>query len=70
MSMHTTLMMLCDLEVEHRITEITNVIHDLPGIDTVVVALETGVISVEHSPLVSEADIRQALEEAGYDGRQ
>jgi copper chaperone CopZ len=30
------------------------------------VALATGTVSVEHSPLVSEADIRQVLEDEGY----
>lgn len=65
--MHTTVITVCDLDGEHCIAEITNVIHDLPGIDTVEVTPETGAVSVEHSPLVSEADILQALEDAGYE---
>ncbi len=67
--MHTTVITVGELDGEHCITEITNLIHDLPGIDTVDVAPETGVVSVEHSPLVSETDIRQALEDAGYELR-
>jgi copper chaperone CopZ len=65
--MHTTVITVGDLDGEQAIAEITNVIHELPGIDTVDVAPETGVVSVEHSPLVSEADIRFALEDAGYE---
>lgn len=65
--MHTTVMVVGDIDGEDGIAEIVNVIHDLPGIDTVDVAPETGVVAVEHSPLVSEADIRLALEDAGYE---
>lgn len=65
--MHTTLITLCGLDGEDCIHDITNVIHELPGINMVDVAPETGVVSVEHNPLVSEADIRQALEDAGFE---
>lgn len=64
--MHTTLITVDGLESEDCVHEITNVIHELPGINMVEVALATGTVSVEHSPLVSEADIRQALEDEGY----
>ena len=65
--MHTTIITVGDLDGEQAIAEITAVIHELPGIDTVDVSPETGVVSVEHSPRVSEADIRFALEDAGYE---
>ncbi|MBU0602484.1 MAG: heavy-metal-associated domain-containing protein [Gammaproteobacteria bacterium] len=67
--MHTTVITVCGLEGEDCIPDITNIIHDLPGIDSVEVAPETGAVSVEHSPLVGEVDIRQALENAGYEVR-
>jgi hypothetical protein len=68
-SVRTRLIRLCDLYGGNRFTEITNVIRDPPGIGIVVLAPETGVVSVVHSPLTSEADISQALEEARHEVR-
>lgn len=45
---------------------VMNAIQDLPGIDHAEVSLETGEAVVEHGPLVSEGDVRAAVEEAGY----
>lgn len=64
--MHTTIIMLPDLDGRDCVADIVNVIHDLPGIDNVEVVPETGVVSVAHSPLVSGDDICQALEDAGF----
>ncbi|WP_018413372.1 heavy-metal-associated domain-containing protein [Methyloversatilis thermotolerans] len=64
--MHTTVIVVDGLSGEDDIHDITNTVHELPGIGLVDVALATGTVSIEHSPLVSEADIRQALEDEGY----
>ncbi|WP_018228110.1 heavy-metal-associated domain-containing protein [Methyloversatilis universalis] len=64
--MHTTLITVDGLRGEDDVNDIINAIHELPGISLVEVALATGVISIEHNPLVCEADIRQALEDDGY----
>lgn len=45
---------------------VMNAIQDLPGIDHAEVSLDTGEAVVEHGPLVSEGDVRAAVEEAGY----
>jgi copper chaperone CopZ len=68
--MHTTVIALLDVEGGDDEADVVNVIHDLPGIARVDVALDTGVVSVEHSPLVSGDDICQALEAAGFAVRQ
>ena len=48
----------------HRL--VMNAIQDLPGIGYAEVSLETGEALVEHSPLVSEGDVRAAVEDAGF----
>ncbi|MFN3986781.1 MAG: heavy-metal-associated domain-containing protein [Rhodocyclaceae bacterium] len=45
---------------------VMNAIQDLPGIDHAEVSLDTGEAVIEHGPLVSEGDVRAAVEEAGY----
>lgn len=64
--MHTTLISVDGLVGEEDVHDVVNTIHELPGISMVEVAPATGVVSVEHSPLVCEADIRQVLEDEGY----
>ncbi len=64
--MHTTVITLLGSEGVDCVEDIVNVIHDLPGIDSVDVSPETGTVSVEHSPLVSADDICRALEDGGF----
>lgn len=67
-------MALCEFKVvgmqdEHCLRLVMNAIQDLPGIGHAEVVLETGAASVEHSTFVSEADIRAAVEDAGFETR-
>jgi copper chaperone CopZ len=43
-----------------------NAIQDLPCIGHVELSIETGAASIEHTSMVSEGDIRSAIEEAGF----
>jgi copper chaperone len=43
-----------------------NAIQDLPCIGHVELSIETGEASIEHTSMVSEGDIRSAIEEAGF----
>lgn len=52
---------------EHCLRTVMNAIQDLPGIGWLEISLESGAASVEHGNFVSEGDIRQAVEEAGFD---
>ena len=55
------------LRDEQCLRLVTNAIQDLPGIGYLEIALDTGAASIEHSSFVSEADVRAAIEEAGYE---
>ncbi len=46
---------------------VTNAIQDLPGIEHLEISLDSGAAEIEHSRFVSDADIRAAVEEAGYE---
>ena len=48
---------------------VMNAIQDLPHIGYVEVSLETGHAEIEHGTLVSEGDIRAAIEDAGFPTR-
>lgn len=52
---------------EHCLRTVMNAIQDLPGIGRADVSLETGSASVEYGQFVSEGDIRQAVEDAGFE---
>lgn len=52
---------------EQCLRTVMNAIQDLPGIGWADVSLETGSASVEYGNLISEGDIRQAVEEAGFE---
>ncbi|WP_137939366.1 heavy metal-associated domain-containing protein [Chitinivorax sp. B] len=45
---------------------VINAIQDLPCIGHVELDPASGKACIEHQPMVSEADIRQAIEQAGY----
>lgn len=64
--MRTTLIIESGIESPDCASAIINIIQDLPGIDSVDVSPETGTVSVEHSPLVSEDDICRVLEDGGF----
>ncbi len=51
---------------EQCLRTVTNAIQDLPAIAFVEIALETGKSSVGFGSFVSESDILQAVEDAGF----
>lgn len=64
--MHTTIIIESGVEGPDCAADIVNIVHELPGIDSVDVSPETGTVSIEHSPLVSEDDICRVLEDGGF----
>ena len=64
--MPTTTLTVVGLQSADCMRTVMNAIQDLPGIGYAEVSPETGEATIEHSPLVSEGDIRGAIEDAGY----
>lgn len=67
-------MAICEFKIvgmqdEQCLRLVVNAIQDLPGIGYVEVSLETGEASVEHGTFISEADVRAAVEDAGFETR-
>ena len=65
--MPTTELTIKGMRDEHCLRLVTNAIQDLPGIGYLEISLKTGAASIEHSTFVTEADVRAAIEEAGYE---
>jgi len=56
------------MSCEHCVKAITKAVGVLPGVDTVIVDLKNGTVSVEHDPVLAALDnIKNAIEEQGYD---
>lgn len=51
---------------EHDLRSVMNAIQDLPCISHAEVDLATGVARVEHTSMLSEGEIRAAVEDAGF----
>jgi copper chaperone len=66
--MPTTTLTITGMQSEDCLRTVMNAIQDLPGIGYVEVS-PAGEATIEHSALVSEADIRAAIEDAGYPTR-
>lgn len=64
--MPITTLMITGMQSDDCLRSVMNAIQDLPCIGYVEVSLETGEASIEHTTMVSEGDIRQIIEEAGY----
>ncbi|HRD94630.1 MAG TPA: heavy metal-associated domain-containing protein [Accumulibacter sp.] len=64
--MPTTTLKIAGMNSDDCLRAVMNAIQDLPCIGHVEVSLETGEATVEHTAMVSEGDIRQIIEEAGY----
>jgi len=58
--------MITGMRSDDCLRSVMNAIQDLPCIGYVEVSLETGEASIEHTTMVSEGEIRQIIEEAGY----
>lgn len=65
--MKTILIKVTGMNNEECVRLVTNAIQDLPGIGQVELSLTNGEASIEHGPMVSEQDIRQAILDAGFD---
>ena len=64
--MPTTTLMVTGMTSDDCLRIVMNAIQDLPRIGQVDVSLATGEATVEHTAMVSESDIRQIIEDAGY----
>lgn len=64
--MPTTTLVITGMRTDDCLRSVMNAIQDLPCIGYVEVSLETGEASIEHTAMVSEGDIRQIIEDAGY----
>jgi copper chaperone len=51
---------------EHCVASVTEEVADLPGVRRVDVVLAEGALTVEAEPPLSDDDVREAVEEAGY----
>ena len=67
--MPTTTLTIPGMQSDDCLRTVMNAIQDLPCIGYVDVSLETGHAEIEHTGMVTEGDIRSAIEEAGYPTR-
>ncbi|HET8960666.1 heavy-metal-associated domain-containing protein [Nocardioides sp.] len=51
----------------HCVSSVTEEVQEIPGVERVDVALETGAVTVTTSEPLDDAAIRAAVEEAGYE---
>ncbi|ROP37256.1 heavy-metal-associated domain-containing protein [Actinosynnema sp. CA-299493] len=61
-STYTVTGMTCD----HCVASVTEEVSEIPGVTDVDVDLATGAVKVTSAEPVAEADVRAAVEEAGY----
>jgi len=52
---------------EHCVRAVTEEVGKLDGVENVVVDLKTGVVTVSSATELGDADVRAAVEEAGYE---
>jgi copper chaperone len=64
--MPTTTLVITGMQSDDCLRTVMNAIQDLPCIGHVELSIETGEASIEHTSMVSEGDIRSAIEEAGF----
>ena len=50
----------------HCVASVTEEVHELPGVTAVDVSLESGAVTVTSEQPLTEDDVRDAVEEAGY----
>jgi copper chaperone CopZ len=56
-----------DVSCDHCVRAITAELTKLPGVEHVGVDLKTKLVTVRHDGSVSDAQLREGIEEAGYD---
>jgi len=64
--MPTTEFTIDGIQSDDDLRSVMNAIQDLPCIHYAEVDMNSGKAEVEHTPMVSEGDIRAAVEEAGF----
>lgn len=64
--MPTTTFTITGMQSDECLRTVMNAIQDLPHIGYVDVSLETGHAEIEYGALLSEGDIRAAIEGAGF----
>ncbi len=65
--METVTIKVGGMTCEGCVRSVTNAIQDLPHLGFVEVSLSRGEAVIEYGALMSEADIRQAIEDAGFE---
>lgn len=56
-----------DVSCQHCVAAITNELKAIPGVERVIVDLDSKLVTVEHTDTVAEQQILDGIEEAGYD---
>lgn len=51
---------------QHCVASVTEEVSEIPGVSDVAVTLETGAVTVTSDRPVDDAEVRGAVEEAGY----
>ena len=64
--MPNTTIKILNMQSDECLRLVINAIQDLPCIGHVEVSMSTGEATIEHTSMVSESDIRQIIEDAGY----
>jgi copper chaperone CopZ len=50
----------------HCVSSVTEEVREIPGVETVDVALESGALSITSATPLDDAAVKAAVEEAGY----
>ena len=66
MSNHTSTWSVTGMTCEHCVASVTEELGELDGVRDVSVVLDTGTVTVTSSQPLERADVRAAVEEAGY----
>jgi len=66
MSTHTSTWSVTGMTCEHCVASVTEELGELDGVEAVSVVLDTGTVTVTSSQPLERADVRAAVEEAGY----
>jgi copper chaperone len=66
MSTHTSTWSVTGMTCEHCVASVTEELGEVDGVRDVSVVLDTGTVTVTSSQPLERADVRAAVEEAGY----
>ncbi len=64
--MQTSSYTVTDMTCGHCVASVTKEVEEIPGIESVDVALETGAVTITSAEPVDRAAVQAAVEEAGY----